>query len=771
MRLTLRTLLAWRDGLLTGPEQEELSARVAEGSVARGLLDRMEQVEQRSDVDPPKVEGRGLAADANTVAEYLENVLPAESLEAFERICLESDRHLAEVSACHAFLADTTGVRAVTTASAKPLVKAVAARLAAGGVPRQPAAPQGRTKAVTAEQAPPPHIRIAPETTSQPAAKRSPSEKRRSSPWLQVAVAVGLLCVAGGGLGVVLWWDPGSRHAGGEAEQVVQAPQADRLPPGGDDPALPPEAAPVESVAASEAAAAEAEPAANVGDLAGVGTQPDDDQETTSSATVAVAPPGTPAPPPASGPPLASAPSPAQVSPPSSAQPLGIGPSVPMGGALAIAAPLAPAPDAVLPPVPAPEPPEVDPSAGDAAAVGAAAQTMPSLGVVAGGPIVLIAERNQPGAWRGCFAGEPLPADLQLLAPPASQPELDLGGVVVRLAPRSQMVLRASDAGPEAGVDLELVFGSATVRRISGDAAATVRAGRLHWQLSGPPSAVTLDVVLDRTPGGDPGTDGLVTARITALEGQASWTPLEASAAPAAMPAGGLLREGTAAVWTSASVGDVSVMPAATMEEQPSERLAAAAVHQLAEAVREEGDLVRAARLLAADRRVECREVAAGTLALIGDYSAAVALLSAEATGERLGERRWRAFERSVVPLALARGVHSAERLRQSLQSLLDAEEGDRVYRLAVGFADSDLADGGAADLVAALDDSRLVIRRYAALRLEEIVDAGPRDQLRYRADAAADLRADGVRWWTGQLEKGLIQRVKAGQLSGPDAG
>lgn len=442
-----------------------------------------------------------------------------------------------------------------------------------------------------------------------------------------------------------------------------------------------------------------------------------------------------------------------------------------MGGALAIAAPLAPAPDAVLPPLPAPEPPEVDPSAGGVSVGGPTGPAVPSLGVVAVGPIVLMTERDQPGIWRGVFPGEPLPADLQLLAPPAAQPELDLGGVVVRLAPRSQLVLRASDAGAEGGVDLELVFGSATVRRITGDATATVRAGRLHWRLSGPPAAVDLDVVLGRTPGGDPGTEGFVTARITASEGEVSWTPLEASAAPAAMPAGGLLRAGTAAVWTSASDGDVRVMPAAVLEEQPVGRLAAAAAKRLAEAVGEEGDVIQAARLLAADRRVECREVAAGTLALIGDYTAAVALLSADTTGERLGERRWRAFERSVVPLALSRGVHSAERWRQSLQALLGAEEGDRVYRLAVGLSDSDLAARGAAELVAALDDSRLVIRRYAALRLEEIVDAGPRERLRYRADAAADLRADGVRWWTGQFEKGLIQRANAGQLSGRDAG
>ena len=767
MRLTLRTLLAWRDGLLTGAEQEELSARVSDGSVARGLLDRMEQVEQRVDVEPPKVDGRGLAADANTVAEYLENVLPAESLEAFERICLESDRHLAEVSACHAVLADTSSVRASAAVSTTPLVKAVAARLAAGGVPRQPAPPQGRSKTIVAEPTAAPQIRLAPETTSQPTARRQRGKERSGSPWLQVVVAMGLLCVAGGGLGVVLWWNPGSR----EAEQVAQATQDASVPAGDDTASLLPMAATVESVAAPEPVEAEVGNGGPVSDLAGTAPQTADDGDLTPAVLVPAAPPAAPEPPAASGPPLASASSPSEVSSASALPPLGTGPSVPMGGALAIAAPLAPAPDAVLPPVPAPEPPEVDPSAGGVSVGGPTGPAVPSLGVVAVGPIVLMAERDQPGIWRGCFPGESLPAGIQLLAPPAAQPELNLGGVIVRLAPRSQVVLRPSDAGAEGGVDLELVFGAATLRRITGDVVATVRAGRLHWKLSGPPSAVDLDVVLGRAPGGDPGSDGFVTARITAVAGGASWKPLEVSATPVAMPAGGLLREGTTAVWTSASAGDVSVVPAAAEEQPPVERLAAAAAEQLAEAIRSKGDVVQAARLLAADRRVECREVAGGTLALIGDYTAAAALLSADATGERLGERRWRAFERRVVPLALARGVHSAERWRQSLQALLGAEEGERAYRMAVGFSDSDLTDGGAAELVAALDDSRLVIRRYAALRLEEILDAGPRERLRYRADAAADLRADGVRWWTGQFEKGLIQRANAGQLSGRDAG
>lgn len=100
MRLTLRTLLAWLDHILPEDEQKELGDKVTGSTMAQLLVDRIRKVIERPAISAPKVDGKGLAADANSVAEYLTNTLDSEQLESFERICVESDMHLAEVAAC-----------------------------------------------------------------------------------------------------------------------------------------------------------------------------------------------------------------------------------------------------------------------------------------------------------------------------------------------------------------------------------------------------------------------------------------------------------------------------------------------------------------------------------------------------------------------------------------------------------------------------------------------------------------------------------------------
>ena len=122
MRLTLRTLLAYRDGVLSPAETSDLHQRIKQTEVASNLLRRVENLVKHKQLLAPKVNGEGLGGDANSVAEYLDDTLASEQVPEFERICIaESDLVLAELAHCHQLLAEAMNSQVVVPQDLKSL--------------------------------------------------------------------------------------------------------------------------------------------------------------------------------------------------------------------------------------------------------------------------------------------------------------------------------------------------------------------------------------------------------------------------------------------------------------------------------------------------------------------------------------------------------------------------------------------------------------------------------------------------------------------------
>jgi hypothetical protein len=116
MRLTLRALLAHLYLHNLDPaEAEELRKRIEESEFATTLVHRIRSATRRLRLGVPALDGKGMGLDPNTVAEYLEDALSSERVADFEKICLESDVHLAEVASCYEILSLVLSEQAVVS--------------------------------------------------------------------------------------------------------------------------------------------------------------------------------------------------------------------------------------------------------------------------------------------------------------------------------------------------------------------------------------------------------------------------------------------------------------------------------------------------------------------------------------------------------------------------------------------------------------------------------------------------------------------------------
>lgn len=745
MRLTVRTLLAWIDGVLAPEDQQALGEKVAASGVAPALVERTKAVVGHQGLLAPSPVGRGLADDPNTAAEFLDNVLDTERLEAFERICIESDIHLADVAACHEILAEITREPGLL----EPLGVACRRKLL-----------DMATKHATARDEP----RAARQSSGAKRSRRAPvAADRRRAPvaaWLSAATALALLAVLGG----FLAW---SLTRGGRKTLKPQAIVAiERVAPAATAtstaaPELPPPqpavAVPIAAPAAAEVpreppppAAPAAVPSPSAEDEIPIVTPAGDAGSEAPVPRAMPAPPREPAAAPAVPPP-----------PPADRR-------VPQGDALAIVAPPLALPPAQAMPDQATDPatgatandPVVEPDAGDDPSAGVSSATVGN-----GGPLLHRVETDGATAWRVLAPGATLADREDLLTPPWSHSSCSVAGITIDLEPNTRAVLsQDADGTPW----LEIVFGRAVVAGRAADARLGLIVGGLCGVVSGvmrDPAGV--EMAMDRDPGAArPHRRGTVFAGST----EKVWRQTAAAGGPAQEPLAGLppevlLPARSAIAWDDrAPAGGIRLPPAAEPDwmriRGGGDRIERGAARALAEKLtaRPEAPVEGSLRELAADRRAENRMIAAATLALLGDYEELVNLLCAEPPAA-LSESQWTTLEEMAVPLAIARGDNAAVKLDAAFRTRGPGGMGDTLVALSRGLTDNDLAAGGDATLVAGLDDDSLAVRRYAIRRLLDIVQPEERYRAIYRADRSKTLRRDGIAWWRLQLEQGRVRR------------
>jgi hypothetical protein len=105
MRLTLRTLLSYRDGVLPPKAHEELSQKFRDSQTAQNLASRIDQA-----VLEPKPLASELAeieqtCSPNDVSEFLDGTMSLDRVFAMERKCIASNAMLAELASIHSILA------------------------------------------------------------------------------------------------------------------------------------------------------------------------------------------------------------------------------------------------------------------------------------------------------------------------------------------------------------------------------------------------------------------------------------------------------------------------------------------------------------------------------------------------------------------------------------------------------------------------------------------------------------------------------------------
>jgi hypothetical protein len=746
MRLTLRTMLAYLDDILDPSDAQELGHKIEESKFASDLVHRIRSSTRRLRLGAPKVDGKGMAADPNTVAEYLDNVMPPDRVPEFEKVCLESDVHLAEVASAHQILTLVLGEPAVFDGGIREVMYRIGAGGSAGAARRLSEDGNGAAAFDTAAAGPDEvhgdslispvlvqSARTSP-VAAGPARPAFPFKSLAITLLLGFAVAAVALRAMGefGPEHPVMRWLFGSRPvadatqsaaADSQAVSSARGAPALELERGAAEPAEPVPAARDSGV--TDSAVSESRPAA----------------ESAAAAAPAVVSPaaGSERPAPVPDTPTGAPPSPA---------PTAATPTVEPDAATATAAPLPP----LTPPLQAASDPfekvgtaapASDRTESTERRVDPPATAPINTGLFLSEEQVLARLDKNDGTWVALAVNSPLVAGDELLSLPTYRPQVLVSpSVKLTLSGEALLKMNVPDAANMPSVAIH--SGRATLVP-GGEMGAGIHldaGGRAGWlNFADAESSAALEVRSYLPPGSNPlpgatqlavqlwATSGSIEWRerdrdpVKILAGQGGWMLDESDLAVVNVPALPNWIDGK-------NLSDIDRRASLELRKflVPGRPLSLSLMEQTS------------------SRLVEVRSLARRALCSLDVVEPALEAMENEAY-----RSYWHA-QLDALQASLAQGPESAGRLRAAISKLYN-EQADTVYRLIVGFSPEGLAAGGAAELVEGLSSPALIVRVLAYENLRRITGK----TFAFRPEFRPELEKARVVRWRKMLEDGQI--------------
>ena len=721
-------MLAYLDDILKADDAQAIGKKIEESQFATGLLHRIRDCMRKLRLAAPSVTDNGPGLDPNTVAEYLDNTLPGERVPDFEKVCLESDIHLAEVASCHQILTLVLGepveIDPVSRQRMYQLPDLTAAEASGENLPGAAVVSRASLHD-TPEDLDPKKLRAKPNVPEYLRESTHATRRRVLAPMAAIAL---ILLIGAVVLTALNQFERGSWLAklfrvGAAQREIATAPQEPNAPPVRTADVAPP---------APPVAVTPAEKGPEVKE--------------------------TPAPPKESPIPAKEAPAPAKETPSPAKEPAGGSKAMPGGkggdstpvirpaetGALenpaAIAkegdkTPSAVAPESPAPPRPLPEPdPAMRPAKGEVALAkngsgpGASVPPPPrplgeppadvapmpveQAGRFASDKQVLLQFDGNLLNWRRVAAHASLNSATPLLSLPPYQPTIAMtSGTLVQMAGGTLLELLPADVKGASGVKVR--FGRLIARTTGGTKSRLAlkfgqRSGTISFKTAD--SAVAIAVYHQRAIGANPESDpGPLAADMYALSGEFAW---EESSPPSSdsVAAPGQLRIVGKAPPAAIAVRE---LPKWTAGDDASylDRHAAPTLEQ---SLLVDRAVALGLRELVEHRRSEVGWLAIRCLGYLGQFEPMVTVLNS------LDQKA--IWDDTILHLqeVLSCGPELATAVRRALEKHYP-QDAAAMYRMLWGYSEKDLKGAAGTALLAGLDSDSLACRALAFNNLEKI--------------------------------------------------